>query len=260
MRLEGKTALITGVDVPLGAQIAARFAREGARVVGVAGSEEGRSAMEAVRAEGGDATFVQADVNTRTGAGEAVAGALGALGRIDALVNYNRVRRIQGTVLELDDETFAEQIDGDLKPVIYVATHAIPAMAKSGGGTILNVSSVSSVGLKGRAIRSASHAALEILTISMALDHGPQSIRVNALTLGPVAPENPKGGNVADFEANALSPIGKVPTPEEVGAAAVFLASDEAGAITGILLRIDGGRSLRGGDPTTRALPSTHSG
>ena len=252
MRLEGKTALITGVDVPLGAEIAASFAREGARVVGVAGSEEGRSAMEAVRAEGGDATFVQADVNSRTGAGKAVAGALDSLGRIDALVNYNRVRRIQGTVLELDDETFAEQIDGDLKPVIYVATHAIPAMAKSGGGTILNVSSVSSVGLKGRAIRSASHAALEILTISMAQDHGPQSIRVNALTLGPVAPENPKGGNVADFEANALSPIGKVPTPAEVGAAAVFLASDDAGAITGVLLRLDGGRSLRGGEPTTR--------
>ncbi len=255
MRLEGKTALITGVDVALGGRIAASFAREGARVVGVAASEEGRSAMDAIRAEGGDGTFVMADVNTRTGADEAVAGALGALGHIDALVNYNRVRRIQGTVLELDDETFAEQIDGDLKPVIYVAHHAIPAMAKSGGGAVVNVSSVSSDGLKGRAIRSASHAALEILTISMALDHGADNIRVNALTLGPVAPQSTEKDGAADFEANALSPIGKVPTPDQVAAAAVFLASEDAGAITGILLRIDGGRSLRGGEPTTR-VPS----
>ena len=248
MRLEGKTALVTGVDVPLGGQIAAHFAREGARVVGVARSDEPRGAIEAL--DGG--AFVQADVNTRAGAADAVAGALDALGRIDILVNYNRVRRIQGTVLEIDDETFAEQIDGDLKPVIYVAQHAIPAMAASGGGAVVNVSSISSDGLKGRAIRSASHAALEVLTISMALDHGPQNIRVNALTLGPVGPQDPEGGTAADFQVNALSPIGKVPTPDQVAAAAAFLASDDAGAITGILLRIDGGRSLRGGEPTTR--------
>ena len=222
-----------------------------ARVVGVARSEEGRGAIEAL----GDATFVQADVNTRTGAADAVAGALDSLDRIDVLVNYNRVRRIQGTILEIDDETFAEQIDGDLKPVIYVAQHAIPAMAASGGGAVVNVSSISSDGLKGRAIRSASHAALEILTVSMALDHGPQNIRVNALTLGPVGPQNPEGGTAADFQVNALSPIGKVPTPDQVAAAAAFLASDDAGAITGILLRIDGGRSLRGGEPTTRVPP-----
>ena len=252
MRLEGKTALITGVDVPLGGQIAAHFAREGATVAGVAASEAGREAIEALKQQGGKGTFVPADVNTHKGAGEAVAGALDALGRIDVLVNYNRVRRIQGTVLELDDATFAEQIDGDLKPVIYVAQHAIPAMAKSGGGAVVNVSSISSDGLKGRAIRSASHAALEILTVSMALDHGPQNIRVNALTLGPVGTDSPKGGTAPDFEANALSPIGQVPTPDQVAAAAAFLASDDAGAITGILLRIDGGRSLRGGEPTTR--------
>ena len=252
MRLEGKTALVTGVDIPLGAQIAANFAREGARVAGIASSDEGRAPMEAIRADGGDATFVQADVNTHDGADRAVTGALDALGRIDILVNYNRVRRIQGTVLELDDATFAEQIDGDLKPVIYMAHLAIPAMAESGGGAVINVSSVSSDGLKGRAIRSASHAALEVLTISMALDHGPQSIRVNALTLGPVGTESPKGGTPPDFEANALSPIGQVPTPDQVAAAAAFLASDDAGAITGILLRIDGGRSLRGGEPTPR--------
>ncbi len=249
MRLEGKTALITGVDVPLGGQIAAHFAREGATVAGIAGSEEGRSAIEAIREQGGNGTFVQADVNTHTGAGEAVAGALDALGRIDILVNYNRVRRIQGTVLELDDATFTEQIDGDLKPVIYVAQHAIPAMAGSGGGAVVNVSSISSDGLQGRAIRSASHAALEILTISMALDHGPQNIRVNALVLGPVGPAGASAER--DPQVVTLSPIGRVPTPDQVAAAAAFLASDDAGAITGILLRIDGGRSLRVGEPTT---------
>ena len=249
MRLEGKTALVTGVDVPLGGRIAARFASEGARVVGVARSEEGRGAVEAL---GGSGAFVQADVNTRAGAADAVAGALDTLGSIDVLVNYNRVRRIQGTVLEIDDETFTEQIDGDLKPVIYVAQHAIPAMAASGGGAVVNVSSISSDGLQSRALRSASHAALEVLTISMALDHGPQNIRVNALVLGPVGPQDAGARTAADFQVNSLSPIGKVPTPDQVAAAAAFLASEDAGAITGILLRIDGGRSLRGGEPSTR--------
>ena len=244
MRLEGKAALITGVDASLGRQIAVRFAREGASVAGVGQSEDGPRAIEEVKAAGGTGVYLEADTSKRADAEKAVAGAIDAFGRIDVLVNYNPVRRILGTVVDMTDEEFEEQMTADVMRVVRLGRHAIPAMAKGGGGAVINISSINSDGLKGRALRSASEAALNSLTIAMALDHGPQHIRVNALVLGPVG----GSGRVAEGGEDP-SPIGKVATPEQVAAAAVFLASEEAAAITGVLLRIDGGRSLRTSDP-----------
>ena len=245
MRLEGKAALITGVDASLGRQIAVHFAREGALIAGVGQSEDGSRAIKELQQQGGTGVYLQADTSKRADAEKAVAGALDAFGRIDILVNYNPVRRILGTVVDMTDEEFEEQTTADIMRVVRLGRHAIPAMAKGGGGAVINISSINSDGLKGRALRSASKAALNALTIAMALDHGPEHIRVNALVLGPVGTSGRGAEGAAD-----PSPIGKVATLDQVAAAAVFLASEEAAAITGALLRIDGGRSLRTSDPT----------
>ncbi|MCH7608624.1 MAG: SDR family oxidoreductase [Chloroflexi bacterium] len=244
MRLEGKAALITGIDASLGRQIAVHFAREGASVAGVGQSEDGPRAIEEVRQAGGMGVYLDADTSKRGDAEKVVAGTIDAFGRIDVLVNYNPVRRILGTVVDMTDEEFDEQMTADIMRVVRLGRHAIPAMAKGGGGAVINISSINSDGLKGRALRSASKAALNSLTIAMALDHGPQHIRVNALVLGPVGASGRGGDGGGD-----PSPIGQVATLDQVAAAAVFLASEEAAAITGVLLRIDGGRSLRTSDP-----------
>ncbi|MCI0815817.1 MAG: SDR family oxidoreductase [Chloroflexi bacterium] len=245
MRLEGKAALITGVDASLGRQIAVHFAREGASVAGVGQTEDGARAIEELQRAGGTGVYLEADTSKRNDAEKAVAGAIDAFGRIDVLVNYNPVRRILGTIVDMTDEEFDEQMTADVMRVVRLGRHAIPAMAKGGGGAVINISSINSDGLKGRALRSASKAALNSLTIAMALDHGPQHIRVNALVLGPVGASGGRGGD----GGGDPSPIGQVATLDQVAAAAVFLASEEAAAITGVLLRIDGGRSLRTSDP-----------
>ena len=244
MRLEGKAALITGVDSSLGRQIAIHFAQEGARVAGVGDSSDGSSAIQEIQQQGGTGVYVEADISESAGAEKAVAGALDAFGRIDAVINYNSVRRILGTVVDITDEDFEEEMTSDLMRIIRLAHYAIPAMAKGGGGSYVNFSSINSDGLEGRAMRSAGKAAVNALSIAMALDHGRDHIRVNAILMGP------KGSADPSAAPDPASPIGKSVTPEEVGAAAAFLASDEAGSITGILLRLDGGRSLRAGAPT----------
>lgn len=244
MRLEGKAALITGVDTSLGRQIAIHFAHEGARVAGVGDSSHGSRAIQEIQQQGGTGVYVEADISKSAGAEKAVAGTLDAFGRIDAVINYNSVRRILGTVVDITDEDFEEEMTSDLMRIIRLAHHAIPAMAEGGGGSYVNFSSINSDGLEGRAMRSAGKAAINSLSIAMALDHGPQHIRVNAILMGP------KGNPDSSAAPDPASPIGKMVTPEEVAAAAAFLASDEAGSITGILLRLDGGRSLRAGAPT----------
>ncbi|MCI0820962.1 MAG: SDR family oxidoreductase, partial [Chloroflexi bacterium] len=158
MRLEGKAALITGVDASLGRQIAVHFAREGASVAGVGQTEDGARAIEELQRAGGTGVYLEADTSKRNDAEKAVAGAIDAFGRIDVLVNYNPVRRILGTIVDMTDEEFDEQMTADVMRVVRLGRHAIPAMAKGGGGAVINISSINSDGLKGRALRSASKA------------------------------------------------------------------------------------------------------
>ena len=132
----------------------------------------------------------------------------------------------------------------DLRSVMVLSAAAIPVMARGGGGAILNISSIAAAGLKGRALRSSSKAALAALTRAMAQDHGAEGVRVNALLLGPTQEGEPtprRGQPGIPIREGALR---QMPTPADVAAAAHFFVSDEARSITGALLPIDGGRSL----------------
>jgi NAD(P)-dependent dehydrogenase (short-subunit alcohol dehydrogenase family) len=126
--------------------------------------------------------------------------------------------------------------------MIALCSAAIPLMAKGGGGSIVNIASVGWQGLKNRPLRASSQAAAVTLTRSMAMDHAAEGVRVNALLLGPTLTSTTTPAQHA--EQVKRSPMGKLHTPEDVAAAALFLASDESRMITGALLPLDAGRSL----------------
>jgi NAD(P)-dependent dehydrogenase (short-subunit alcohol dehydrogenase family) len=244
-RFADKVALVTGVDAEIGRAIALALAREGARIVGCCRSaDKGREAILAIEAVGGTAIMIAGNVARNGDSEAAVKRALDEFGRLDVLVNYGAARRVVGTITEISDEDFAEEMDADLKSVIALSRRAIPAMAQNGGGAIVNLSSIAGWGVKGRALRSASKAALSSLTRAMALDHAHQNIRVNAVLIGPTLTSDMlrRTDQVKLLEAEA--PLQRLHTPDDVAAAVSFLASDEAKSITGALLPVDAGRSL----------------
>jgi NAD(P)-dependent dehydrogenase (short-subunit alcohol dehydrogenase family) len=165
-------------------------------------------------------------------------------GGIDVLVNYGSGRRVVGTIMDVTEEDFDEEMTADLKSVIFLSRCAIPVMAGRGGGAIVNHSSILGVGGKGRALRSASKGALNALTVAMALDHGPEKIRVNAVLLGPTLTSDMlrRPEQLKQLESEAA--LKRLHTPEDVARTVLFLASDEAKQITGVLLPVDAGRSL----------------
>jgi NAD(P)-dependent dehydrogenase (short-subunit alcohol dehydrogenase family) len=240
--LQNKVALVTGIDSAIGLAIARRFVAEGAQVGGC------RVETSRPRVNPADippqAVGLDGDVSLLADATRMVETLADRFGRLDVLVNFGAARRIIGTVMDVTDTEFEEEMKADLRCVMVLSSAAIPVMAKGGGGAILNISSIAAAGLKGRALRSSSKAALAALTRAMAQDHGADNVRVNALLLGPIqeGPVAPRADQPGiPFREGALRHI---PTPDDVAAAAHFLVSDEARSITGALLPVDGGRSL----------------
>jgi len=245
MRLKDKVSLVTGIDAEIGRAIAVALAREGSKVVGCCRSlDKGGEAIRAVASAGGKGIAVEADVTRQSGSELAVRRTVEEFGKLDVLVNYGAARRVVGAIMEITEEDFDAEMAADLQGVIWLSRCAIPMMEKNGGGAIVNLSSIAGFGVKGRALRSASKAALSSLTRAMALDHGPQNIRVNAVLLGPTLTSDMarRADQVKLLEEE--SALKRLHTPEDVAAAVLFLASDEARSITGVLLPVDSGRSL----------------
>jgi NAD(P)-dependent dehydrogenase (short-subunit alcohol dehydrogenase family) len=169
-------------------------------------------------------------------------------GRLDVLVNHGAGGRIVGTILDLTRESFNTAVEGDVWSVIALSQAAIPVIAQNGGGSIVNITSIGRLGLKERPLRATDAGAVSTLTISMALDHGAEGIRVNGLLLGPTQtsepPEDPEERQALLNRFRGHAPMGTLHTAEDVAAAALFLASDESRRITGALLPVDAGRSL----------------
>jgi len=247
MRFENRVSLVTGMDAEIGKAIAVALAREGSSVAGCCRSlEKGEEALRATATVGGKRLLIEGDVTRQSDSESAVKRTVEEFGRLDVLVNYGAARRVVGTIMEITEEDFDEETAADLKGVIWLSRYAIPVMAHNGGGAIVNLSSIAGSGVKGRALRSASKAALSSLTRAMALDHAPQNIRVNAILLGPTLTSDMlrRTEQVRLLEAEA--PLKRLHTPEDIAAAVLFLASDEARCITGALLPVDAGRSLPG--------------
>ncbi len=245
MKLANKVALLTGIESETGKAIAMAFAREGAKVAGCCNkAESAQETLRAVEKAGGSCLIIEGDPGKIAGAKAIVEKTVERFGGLDILVNYGAARRVVGTIMEITEEEFDEEMAADLKSVIFLSRCAIPAMIQRGGGSIINHSSIAGYGVKARALRSASKAALNSLTVAMALDHGPQNIRVNALLVGPTltAELARRPEQLAQLQKEAA--LKQLHTPEDVAEAVLFLASDDSKHITGVLLPLDAGRSL----------------
>jgi NAD(P)-dependent dehydrogenase (short-subunit alcohol dehydrogenase family) len=240
MGLHGKTVLITGSTSGIGRATAERFAAAGAEVI-VSGRDRtrGQQAVREIEATGGHARFVAADLDAPGGARRLAAEA----GEVDVLVNNAGVFSFQSTA-----DTSPEQVHQMLSLNVaapFALTGAIaPAMASRGSGTIVNVSTMAaSFGLSVGALYGASKAALELLTKSWAAEYGPSGVRVNAVSPGPTRTEGTAPMGEALDQLAATTPLGHPAEPDEIAAAIVFLASDEASYVNGAILAVDGGRT-----------------
>ena len=250
MRLQGKVAIISGGARGMGAEEARLFAREGASVViGDVLEDDGRQVEAEINESGGQCRFVRLDVTSEDSWAAAVAAAVSRFGKLDIVVNNAGV--VARGVLE--DTTAAEWdrvMDVNAKGVFLGTKAAIPEMRKAGGGSIINISSMS--GMVGQSyiqpVYNASKGAVRIFTKSAAVQYARENIRVNSVHPGPI--DTPMAGarlNDAQLqrEAEARSPLGRTAHPIEVAYGVLYLASDESSFVTGAELVIDGGATAQ---------------
>jgi NAD(P)-dependent dehydrogenase (short-subunit alcohol dehydrogenase family) len=245
-RLRGKTAIVTGAGSGIGRAIALAYAREGAQVA-LLGRR--RERLEAVARESGAAPQVLvADVTKRDQITSALEEAVLNFGGIDILVNNAGVLRT-GNAEQITEEEWDQTFDVNVRALWLLSRAVLPHMRKAGGGSIINIASV--LGLNGarlRACYAASKGAVVLLTKCMAIDHGAENIRVNAIC--PSFVETDLTAEVlrgaADpgkvrRERTAVHPIGRLGQPQDIAGIAVYLASEESAWVTGAALAVDGG-------------------
>jgi NAD(P)-dependent dehydrogenase (short-subunit alcohol dehydrogenase family) len=237
MRLEGKAALVTGAGAGIGRAIAREFAHAGAKLLLAEVNES--TGQELAKEIGGDARFVRCDTSREDDVRSAVQAAVDAFGRLDVMVNNAGVSQRDW------DTTIAVNLSG----VYYGCLHASEAMARSGGGAIVNMASM--LGLVGVGAEDgyvASKHGVVGLTKNFALRYGPQGVRVNCICPGWIATAMTallRENEALHKQLISQTPLGRVGQPEEVAKLALFLASDDASFITGGAYSIDGGWTAR---------------
>ncbi len=251
MRLEGKVAVITGGGSGIGKATAIAFAREGAKVViGNRNVEAGEETVRQIRAAGGECHFVRTDVTVAADVERLVGTAVERYGKLDCMFN-NAGINMAGAVTDISEEDWDRCLDTNLKSVFLGSKYALPHLIRNGGGTIINDSS--NAGLIGRPndpVYCASKHGIIGLTKSMALRHGPQNVRVNAICPGLIESHmmvegREAMGDAATFDKLAASQtaLKRIAPAEEVAELVVFLASDAARNITGAAIPTDGGKT-----------------
>jgi NAD(P)-dependent dehydrogenase (short-subunit alcohol dehydrogenase family) len=248
MKLKDRVAIVTGASKGIGKGVAEVFAKEKAKVVVVAvGDKEGQETVEEIQSFGGEAIFSSCDVSDEASVKAMIQKTVDTYGQIDILVN-NAGIGVYKSVLDTTSEEWDRCLAVNLKGMFLCSKYAIPHMQAVGKGSIINMSSVHAHGsTKGSSPYDASKGGITALTRSMAIDYGPV-IRVNSIAPGWVwtplieslfnSYDDPIATRKRVEEKQVMKRIG---TPEDVGYAAAFLASDEASFITGTQLFVDGG-------------------
>jgi len=256
-RFAGKVAVVTGAAQGIGREVALRLAREGGKVALVDRSDLVEEVRREAEAAGAEALAITADLETYAGATAAVEGARGRFGRVDILVN-----NVGGTIwarpyAEYQEAQIEAEIRRSLFPTLWCCRAVLPAMLESGGGVIVNVSSVATRGLN-RVPYAAAKGGVNAVTACLAWEYAGHGIRVNAVAPGGTeAPPRRVPRNVAApaeqseqekgwwrevvEQTKASSLMGRYGTTEDQAAAILFLASDEASYITGVILPVAGG-------------------
>jgi NAD(P)-dependent dehydrogenase (short-subunit alcohol dehydrogenase family) len=249
-RLEGKVVLITGGTSGIGRAAATLFCREGANVViGALDDGQADNVLATLREEGpGDAEFIPTDVTDARQVERLVDGAIGHFGRLDVAYS-NAGLQETGSATETSDEVWQGVIDVNLTGQFNVARGALPALMRTGNGSLIfTASDLGLVGARGSVAYCAAKGGVVNMTRAIAVDSTPRGVRVNCLCPGPsdtpmirkwfAEAEDPQA-----LEASQLEPVlvGRFATPSEIAAAALFLASDESSFMTGATLVVDGG-------------------
>ncbi len=250
-RLEGKVAIVTGAGsrgdgIGNGRAAAVLFAREGARVLLVDRQREFADATAAmIEKEGGECAVFAADVTKEDDCRAMVGDAVSRWGKLDILQNNVGIGTT-GTVINLDVEAWERLMRINVTAMMLAARHAIPAMIASGGGSgaIVNISSIAARLPRGLLAYATSKGAVEAFTRGLAADHARDGIRVNCIEPGPVYTPMVYAAGMPDEVRDArrrASPMGVEGSGWDIGYASLFLVSDEARYITGVVLPVDGG-------------------
>ncbi|UWQ24518.1 SDR family oxidoreductase [Leisingera aquaemixtae] len=248
MRLDGKTAIVTGGASGFGAGIVRKFLAEGARVMI---ADINGAAAEAMAAELGSSAIAQTvDVSDGASVTAMAEAALADFGHLDILVNNAGVTHLPAPLEEISEDDFDRVMGVNMKSVYLTARALVPHMKANKAGAILNVASTAGVSPRPNLNwYNASKGWMITATKTMAVELAPHGVRVNAIN--PVAGETPllksfMGEDTPEMRAKFLStiPIGRFSTPEDMGNAACFLCSDEASMVTGVAMEVDGGRCI----------------
>ncbi len=248
MRLEGKTAVITGAGSGFGAEMARRFVAEGARVV--CADVNGEAASAVAGSLGDAAMAVTCDVS-RSGSVEAmVAAVVERFGGFNTLINNAAITQVPKRIAKTPKDELDRLFEINVKSLYYMAVHALPVIRKGGGGSVVNIASVTGMRPRpGMTWYNATKAAVISITYSMAAELAPDRIRVNAIAPGvgrtPMFDAMFGKGEKADAAHDSLvetMPLGRLSKPSDIAAAAVYLVSDDAEFVTGVILPVDGGR------------------
>jgi 3-oxoacyl-[acyl-carrier protein] reductase len=248
MRLKGKCALVTGAASGFGKAIAETFAREGAKVAVVDINEA--AAKEVARQIGERAVALRCDVAKKSDVEAAVKATTDAFGTLDILVNNAGTTHPNRPMLEVDEAEFDRVFNVNVKSIFLFAHAAVPVFRGKGGGVIINVGSTAGVRPRpGLVVYNGSKGAVNLMSKAMAVEFAPDKIRVCALA--PVAGDTPllpafMGGDTPELRAKFIAsvPLGRLSVPQDIANAALYLASDEASFITGVVLEVDGGRCV----------------
>jgi 3-oxoacyl-[acyl-carrier protein] reductase len=247
MRLEGKTAFVTGAGSGIGKCIAETYVREGARVA--VADLDAEAAKHAARSIGNNAIALRCDVCKKADIAGAVEETVAAFGALDILVNNAGVTHVNKPMLEIDEAEFDRICAVNVKGVFLGCQAVVPLFRKQGGGVIINIGSTAGLRPRpGLSVYNASKGAVHILTKSLAVELAPDRIRVCAIA--PVATETPllpsflgpAAGQREKFIATV--PLGRLARPQDIANAALYLASPDAEFVTGNIVEIDGGRII----------------
>lgn len=241
-RLAGSVALVTGATSGIGRAAALLFAQEGACVVlGGRREAEGEAIVAEIKGRGGRAVFRATDVRERADADALVALAISSFGRLDIAFNNAGIEAV-GSIVDVTDDDYDRVFDTNVRGVVYSVRAQVPAMREAGGVIILTSSTAGSRGFAGASLYTASKHAVEGLGRALALELAPLGIRVNVVAPGPTDTamlDRFTGGDPGRLAARV--PLGRAATAEEVARAAVWLATDEAAFVSGVVLPVNGG-------------------
>jgi NAD(P)-dependent dehydrogenase (short-subunit alcohol dehydrogenase family) len=247
--LEDKVVLVTGVAKGCGRVLAEAFAAEGAKLVGCdIDLDGGHATTAAVRAAGGEMTFVEADVADDTAVRDLVAAAVQTYGGLDCAVN-NAGTEATGLIADATDAVFDQLIGVNLKGLLSCLRHEIAAMRARGGGSIVNMSSVTSdiTAVAANGLYAATKGGVNALTKAAAIEVARDNISVNSLAFAAIDIPGDMiwrfldSQGIAPDQLVAMFPIGRMGRPEELVAAVRYLCSDDARYVTGTMLVLDGG-------------------